>query len=340
MSNFATRLTFNCTETSEYSNVFDRCQIRPKNLPGRGLVAIDKVVYEYQAFLPFDGETESRRIEQARAFMAGVAGRCGPARARSVPSIPPLLTEAYWQAAPHPFDPFVVPVGLTYSEIEPVVIDLLRVGTVGIYGREGFGKSNLVRTVMRHLQRHVFDLACEAYLVDGYDRQLSEFETYGFVRRFTVDCADFEEIVQTFSDAAAARMEILRMGGDLNSEPLLLCVVQNARIFATGAVSPAACDQLRKLAGDARQLRICFLFANVDNNADYAPSEVMKIARDFAQYFLLDDMANVKLFGSTKFTVNDLKPYKKAIALGDGYTYDARNGIEKIKLMKCEKDAS
>lgn len=347
MANFATRLAFNCTERSEYNNIFDRCNIRPKNLQGRGLVSIDKVVYEYQAYLPFDGivektesetrRTESKRIEQAKAFVAQINRKFGAIRARAVPSIPSVLTDEYWKLNNFKFDDYVVPIGLTYNEIEPVTIDLARIGSVGIYGREKFGKSNLVRIIMNYLQRRVFDLPCEAYLIDGYDRQLSEFETYGFVQQITIDCADFETIVQRFSDAAKERMDILRMGGSLDHVPLLLCIVQNSQIFAANVVPKPVSDQFRKLLSDARQLKICFIFFNVENNGDYSPPEMMKIARDFGVYILLDDLANIKLFGAGKFTVNDLKTFKKPILLGDGYLYDARNGIEKIKITKCER---
>jgi S-DNA-T family DNA segregation ATPase FtsK/SpoIIIE len=337
LSNFATRLTFSCTESSEYNNVFDRCRIQPRNLQGRGLVSIDKVVYEYQAYLPFGGDTESQRLEQVRSFIAAMTKKYGEERARPVPSIPQILTADYWQVGAYKFGNYLVPVGLTYSEIEPVTIDLAHIGTVGIYGREGFGKSNLVRTILSSLQEHVFDLPCEAYLLDGYDRQLAEFETCGFVKEFTIDCADFEEIMAKFSATAQARMDILRTGGNLAQEPLLLCVVQNAQIFAPNTVPKAVSDQFKALLNDAKQLKICFVFSNIDNNPEYSPSEMMKLARDFAQYFLLDDLANVRMFGASKFSPSDLKLYKKQLTLGDGYSYDTRNGLEKIKLMKCER---
>ena len=119
---------------------------------------------------------------------------------------------------------------------------------------------------------------------------------------------------------------------------MLLCIIQNTQIYAANTVSKAASDQLRKLLNDVKQLKICFIFSNIDNNPDYSPADIMKIARDLAQYFLLDDMVNVKLFGQSKFNVNDLKPYKKPISLGDGYSYDARNGIEKTKFVKLERN--
>lgn len=344
LSNFATRLAFNCTESSEYNNIFDRCPIRPGNVQGRGLVSIEKTVYEYQVYLPFDGivetggeqkRTEGRRIEQAKAFVSRMSEKYGRRRARAIPAIPPVLTADYWEG--QEFAPFVVPVALTYSEIEPVTIDLAHVGTLGIYGREGFGKSNLLRAVLTYLQRHVFELSCQAYLIDGYDRQLAEFETCGFVEQYTVDCADFEDIVQRFADTAKDRMDILRMGGNLDEEPLLVCVVQNPQIFTAGTIPKPVCEQFRKLLPEARQMKICFIFSNVDNNGEFTPPDMMKIVREFQQFFLLDDMANVKLFGSNKFSSNDLKPYKKPISLGDGYWYEARNGIEKVKMVKCEE---
>jgi S-DNA-T family DNA segregation ATPase FtsK/SpoIIIE len=346
MSNFGTRLAFNCTESSEYNSIFDRCQIRPKNVQGRGLVSIDKTLYEYQAYLPFDGiveqseteirRSESKRIEQAKAFVTQINTKFGSERARPVPSIPPVLTNDYWKANNLPFEEYVVPIGLTFRELEPVTIDLARVGTVGIYGREKFGKSNLVGLLLDYLQQHVFDLPCEAYLLDGYDRQLAEFETYGFIQRFTVDCADFENIVQTFSDAAKERMDILRMGGNLDAVPLLLCIVQNPQIFAMDVIAKPISDQFKKLLTDANQLKICFIFSNVANIWD-SPSEMMRTARGFAQYILLDDIANVKLFGPGKFAPNDLRLYKKPISVSEGYSYDTRNELEKIKLVKYER---
>ena len=336
LSNFATRIAFNCNDRSEYGSVFDRCRVYPKNTAGRGLTSIDKAIYEFQAYLPFDGDTESKRVEQIKAFIADMRNIYGAERARSVPSIPAVLKEDHWASVSYGFGDYIVPVGLTYNEIEPVTVDLAHAVTVGIYGREGFGKSNLIRLIMKYLYRRVFELPCEAYLIDGYDRQLAEFESFGFVRRYTIDCSEFGEIVQTFSGAVTARMDMLKLGGNLDSEPLLLCIVQNQQIYAAGTVPKAISDQFKKLVNDAKRLKICFIFANIDNNPEYSPPEIMKAARDFSQYFLLDDVGNVKLFGANKFGANDLKQYKKAVAPGDGYTYDARAGLVKIKLVKCE----
>lgn len=347
LSNFSTRLAFNCTDSSEYGSIFDRCRLRPKNVQGRGLLSLDKVIYEYQAYLPFDGivdvtdgeerRTEGRRNQQMKEFISQIALKFGNERARAVPSIPPVLTNEYWESINQKFGNYVVPIGLTYSEIEPVTVDLARTGTMGICGREGFGKSNLVRVVMNYLQYHVFDLPCEAYLIDSYDRQLSEFESYGFVEKYTIDCLDFEDVISDFEDEARSRMDILRSGGKLDEEPLLVCIVQNPQIFAAGTVEKSVSERFRKLLADAKQLKMFFLFSALENNGEYTPPDMVKLARDFSKYVFLDDIANIKLLGSSKFTPADLKQFKKPISLGDGYVYDSRDGLEKIKVVKYER---
>lgn len=347
MGNFATRISFNCTESSEYSNVFDRCQIRPQNFQGRGLVSIQKVVYEFQAVLPFDGiidraqeevrRSESRRIEQTKAFISEIAKKCGNIKAKAIPEIPATLTNDYWNDLNYRFDRLIVPIGLTYNEIEPVALDLIHVGSLGIIGREGFGKSNLVRTIMNYLQTHVFDFSCEAYLIDSYDRQLKEFETFGFVEQLSIDCGDFEEIVQIFSDKAHDRIEMLRAGDSLENQPLMLCIIQNQQIFAPGAVTKAVSDRFKKLLSDGKQVKMCFIFSNLENNGEFSASDMVKITRELGQYILLEDLTNIKLFGAGKFTPADLRQFRKQLLLGDGYVYNARDGLEKIKLVKTDK---
>ncbi len=339
MSNFANRLAFNCTERTEYSTIFDRCRLQPKDLEGRGLVSLDKVIYEYQAYLPFSGETEGQRIEQVKAFIESSSKRWGTVHAKGIPCIPLTLTEDYWEQCVHEFAPYVVPIGLGFSEIEPVTVDLLRSGTIGIYGREGFGKSNLLRIIFDHLQRHVFDQPCQAYVIDGYERQLAEYSSYGFVEDMTIDCADFEEIINEFADEADHRMSMLRDGLDLNESPLMLCIVENPKVYEMNTLSREVIDKFKKLMKDVKQLKMCFILTNVDNNGEYSVSEMMKCARDLNQYFFLDDMTNVKLLGTSKFTINDLKPYKKPVLISEGYRYDSRNGIEKVKYMKCERSS-
>lgn len=346
MSNFSTRIAFNCTESSEYNNIYDRCPIRPQNIQGRGLISVLKTVYEFQAVLPFDGivssnpdetvRTEGKRSEQIKLFIATINSKNLGVRAKPIPEIPNVLSRDYWNTSSESYETYALPIGLTYENIETVTLDLATVGSFGILGKEHFGKSNLLRIIMEHIQQNVFNLPCEAYLIDDYARQLKEFETFGYVEQISVDCIDLENIIQLFADKAKERMDIMRGGGDFGKLPLLLCVIQNSQVFSTCTISKTSSDLLKKLLVDAKQLKICIIFSNLQNNADYSAPEMVKLTRELGRYVLLDDLANIKLFGTGKFTPNDMRQFKRPIQLGDGYIYDVREGLEKIKIIKAD----
>ena len=80
-----------------------------------------------------------------------------------------------------------------------------------------------------------------------------------------------------------------------------------------------------------------FLFSALENNGDYSPPDMVKLVRDFSKFVFLDDIGNIKLLGASKFTPGELKLFKKQISLGDGYVYDSRDGLEKMKVVKCER---
>lgn len=59
LSNFGSRFAFNCNDSGEYGNLFDRCKIVPKDTPGRGLCTVEKRVLEFQASLCIEGKKRS-----------------------------------------------------------------------------------------------------------------------------------------------------------------------------------------------------------------------------------------------------------------------------------------
>lgn len=62
LSSFGEHLAFTCNDSGEYSNIFDRCRVEPKNVAGRALVSINKNIYEMQTYIAFDGEKEIDRV--------------------------------------------------------------------------------------------------------------------------------------------------------------------------------------------------------------------------------------------------------------------------------------
>ena len=64
-------------------------------------------------------------------------------------------------------------------------------------------------------------------------------------------------------------MEILRAGDSLDNLPLMLCIVQNTQIFAPGVVTKAVSDKFKKILSDGKQLKMCFIFSNLDTTVSF-----------------------------------------------------------------------
>jgi S-DNA-T family DNA segregation ATPase FtsK/SpoIIIE len=331
-SNFPGRIAFNCTESSEYSTVFDRCRRQPKNIPGRGLCSIDKKIYEFHAYMPFYGDSEAKRSAQLSVFTANIVSKHPNRTAKKIPEIPAVLTPEYWSGTEFP--DYTLPVALTYEGIETVSINLETVSSIGIYGREKSGKSNLLYLILDYLKNGIFTMPSEVFILDGYDRKFTEYASFGFINRITYDISELDEIMEHIENTVEKRRDLLKSGEGLAGEPLILLIINNKNIYQHGAVEKTTTDTLKKLYHICKGLKITFIFSNIDNNGESIPPDIVRLSRELSQYFFFDDLANVKLLGGVKITPSDIKLHSKPIISGEGYTYNSRNGIAKIKAAK------
>ena len=132
LSNFANRIGLYCNDSSEYSSIFERCRIKPRNIPGRGLIEIDKTVYEYQTYLGFEGTKEIDRVNNMKSFINAVNERYKDNRAKIIPEIPKVLTSEYLVTNynTEKLKPYMVPVGLNYSTVDLVPLNLAEIGSL------------------------------------------------------------------------------------------------------------------------------------------------------------------------------------------------------------------
>ena len=140
MSNFSNRICLYCNQSDEYGNLFDKCRMEPKNIPGRGLVAINRVVYEYQTYLAFEGAKEIERVERIKTYIQSINAKCAGTAARKIPEVPHTLDAAYVRSTIEDagLSDMQVPIGIDYDTVEYVTIDLSKALTIGVTGREGY----------------------------------------------------------------------------------------------------------------------------------------------------------------------------------------------------------
>ncbi len=319
MANFAQKIALSCNDSGEYAALLDRCRMTPANFPGRGLIAIDKEIYEFQTYLPFEGEKEIERVEAIRTHTAALNCRYPQSRARAIPQVPEVLDDAYVKEnlPKHLAKPYAVPVGIDYETVAWSMLDLCKISSLAITGRERFGKTNYLALVLNYLQENVFDYPSKVYIMDDYDRQLARFSSYGIVEKYTVECTELDYILSELEQQLKARQEKVRSGQSVEEQPLLVCVFQNSDLMAQDGIKRAQADAIRSLIKNSARLKVCIIFSGVENTAvSYSGPEGMKLAKECKNIMVFDDLCNLKLVDVPMATQ---RRFKKSLELGDAY---------------------
>lgn len=334
MSNFSNRICLYCNTADEYRAVFDKCRIQPKNVPGRGLVEINKNIYEYQTYLAFQGEKEIDRVEGIKVYVKKINERFGDVYARRIPEVPQLLNYEYMikNFKYSKQNSYRVPVGIDYDSVELNYLDFMKMQLISITGRDGSGKTNLVKVIFHYLRQGMFDFPVKAYIVDDYQKRLSSLKTSGIVEKYTVDYNEFEPILEEINTELKERLELLMDSGmeALQNKPLLFAVIKNSNIYSANGISKNAIDMLKDVLKNYRQLKVCFLFSDVENApVAYGASELLKLLKDSKNNFVFEELSNLKF---TEVAINYIRQYRKEIELGDSY-FITEKGVQKQKII-------
>ena len=117
---------------------------------------------------------------------------------------------------------------------------------------------------MDYCQQNVFDFNVEAYLVDGYEHQLEQFSSYGFVEQYTIDTNEIDNIFNKFEVLLKERKEMVQENGieAIKDEPLLLCVIENDSVFDSNTLSKQTVEVYKRIINSYKQhiVLIFFLF--------------------------------------------------------------------------------
>jgi S-DNA-T family DNA segregation ATPase FtsK/SpoIIIE len=334
MSNFPNRICLYCNTADEYRSLFEKCRIQPKNVPGRGLIEINKNIYEYQTYLAFQGEKEIDRVEGIKEYIKKVNQRFGDVYTKQIPEVPQLLNYEYISRnlKYNRQKSYCVPIGIDYDTVDLNFIDLLKMQMLSITGRDGGGKTNLLEVIFHYLRKGMFEFPVKSYIVDDYQKRLSSLKSSGIVEKYTVDFNDFELILEDINSELQERSELLMNGGmeALQEKPLLLGIIKNNGIYGATGTSKNALELLKGILKNYKQLKVCFIFAEVENvSVAYGASELIKMIRDNKNMFVFDELSNLK-FLDIPTTV--LRQYKKEIELGDSY-FITEKGVQKQKII-------
>lgn len=225
--------------------------MQPRNIPGRGLIEIDKTVYEYQTYLGFEGTKEIDRVNNMKSFINAVNERYKDNRAKIIPEIPKVLTSEYLVTNynTEKLKPYMVPVGLNYSTVDLVPLNLAEIGQFILVGKDNKPKVNLLKLIMDSMKKKVLINQAKVYVIDNVQRNLRDFEDYGFVERYSIDSSEYEIIFEDIADMLEDRyFKVMDEGIEcLDNEPLILVIINNKAVIDNMATIKMLWKFIRRL---------------------------------------------------------------------------------------------
>lgn len=318
---FSQRIALYCNDSGEYSTLFARNRLSLQNIPGRILTEINHQIVEAQVFISFYGEKEIDRVNKIHQFVADCNSHNIDSHARQIPMVPEMLTLEVMQLEGHnvSISNYRIPVGLDYSNMEVVYLDLLRQGIVAISGSEQSGKTNYLRHVIRSLQRHIFDNFTYVYVIDG-SRCLKDLYDFGCVAEFTSNQMEAESMIESVYEQLLERKNAITSGEELSSDtPLLMLVLSGEEMVAQLLQNQKVGEKLQSIAKDLKKYKGFVLIGDVeDAPINYASPSILKYLKESHSFIVFDNIDSISLFD---IPIKIVKMHSKKIRVGDAFSF-------------------
>lgn len=270
-ANMGIKVTLRCNDKSEYSNVIDGCRMEPENVEGRGLIKIDKTVYEFQTALAVEGNSEIERAENIKELVA-YCNENSTVKAKKIPEVPKVLKLSdVLENSKNPN--YVVSVGVDYEFIDERKISLIDQNVINILGTSKSGKTNMIKNICKSLEENSFDAPVEMYIIDSDKRELEEFSTMYSNREYISDlfeldlivdklCMELDERADRVKDAKTLGMSANEV---LIDEPLILLAIDNGdELLAKINYDFDLLDKFKKLVNDYSNLKFSIVIGGTE----------------------------------------------------------------------------
>ena len=331
MSNFANKIAFYCNDSSEYMNLFEHSSIQPDEKPGRCIIEIDKKVYECQTYMAFSGEKEINRIDSIKEFVSTTNAKYRDVAARKIPSIPTVLSSEMIQREYSCIcSDYSIPIGLSYAEVSPIVLNFVQLGIIGLCGGESEDRIGFITYVLQQLELHMQYNPLETIIIDDVSKQLVSLKRNMSVKNYTLDVDEIHEILDDYYEKLNERYNRLVSEEDIVDERLLLLLINNNDVAKIIDEDGDLTDKFNEIVNKFKNLGIAIIFTNYPNSsvAYDAPVPLLKI-RDDRHLLFFDKIDRLKPFDAP---YDVIKANNRHLEKGDAF-YINEDLFEKLKLV-------
>lgn len=333
-SNFAKRIALYCNDSGEYSYIFDSCRMRPKNVPGRCLIEIDKAIYDMQIYQAFAEEKEAERSKAAALFIKTINTQYKGMMAKKIPEIPKVLTDNYisTQFANAEKAPYEIYLGLNFATTDLMKISMAQQGILGMSGRPHGGKTNFVNYILQSLTANAEQNPVKIYIMDDIEKKLQRWKDNSYVSNYSLNPQESCTVVQDMEKALQERYQMMveEREKELRAQPLLLLILQNKDAVTAISSDRTALETVKRIQTKYKALNVCILLTNLDNAPiGFSSPEVVKLLKDSKNLMIFENINEQKVHD---VPLSQAREYAKPLEAGEAYRV-VGNQLAKVKTV-------
>lgn len=333
MSNFACRLAFKCNDDNEYTNIFERCRMQPKDVPGRMLCKINKELVEMQSFIAFEGQKEVDRSNAVKEFANNVNAKYRNEYAKRIPSIPEVLTLDYIDANYNfKADAYQIPVALDYENVDVVAIDFKAWNEFCIIGKDSKKRLSATNNLLSAIHHNVLSKPVSLYIIDGIERRLKDKADLGYVEKYTIDYSEIGSILDNLLPEMEKRHQFL-VDGDferLSRCAQIIVIVNSKEAVEYMSSTKEVLEIYTKMIKQCKALGMAFVFTDIEDTAvSYSGPELLKRFKESKKAIITSNLQEFKFFDLPSNAVRN----NKTVNAGDVFLVDGAD-VSRIKLAE------
>lgn len=336
MSNFAGRIALHCNDSSEYSTLFDRCRMQPKDEVGRALCMMNKEIYETQLFLAFEGEKEIDRSNTIKQYIFKINEQNEGVRAKKIPEIPEVLMIDYIENNYRSCqEKYRYPIALNYEDVDLVSIDFEKVNELSIIGNENSRRLSVLKSLLFSMEYYVLESTFNLYIIDDVNRQLKDYKDKLYTEEYTLDYSKIGEIIIELDEKFEERYNLLLQNesGEKIKMPLQVVVINSKEAMEYISSNKQILEKYNKLVKQYKALGICFIYSNIEDiTVPYAAPDILKRQKENKKALITTPkLKDFKFCELQSAVVRHMKP----LEFGDVYLLEGTD-ISRIKVLEVK----
>lgn len=321
-NNFASVVTFELTDMTDYYFAVGRPHIQTSDLPaGRGFVKGSNPPLSFQSFLPYEGDSELEKSAYIRRVGNAMSDEWGDEHAKSIPTLP---KEVYLENLETAADPTSLAIAIDVDDLQTQSLQLRDGENVLITGRVESGKTSLLQSMLLRMCDQFSPDAIDIFLIDLEPKAsgLSGYSTFPHIKGFAMDFSQvsslFEEVETIISERKPHNIGMAESLSEEVTSPVVVIIDDAEHFMQEMSLDFEGKDRLERLIKEGRQKNLHFIMAGslTAMNSYTHEAWFMNFKKKFTGFLLGSTLSNDLYFFNIRLPHDETD---RELPAGDGF---------------------